>query len=188
MSESGLLVTLVEVILREGGGGGKGRDLIWTVLVDAEETDRLTPARWSGEFADGMFFSVVKPSPVLVDVRADGLVGFGGGRFCEFGLDEADDTDVPKAEPAEALRCPSSACVRGSKKMGVPLRGAGAGGATLAEAWLIELPLDATLAGRAGVGEDMRAPSHTGGTIRFLAGGGAGLFDPVPPPRGLCPF
>lgn len=131
-SGSGLLAKLAEVTLRDVGGG-KGRDLVWTVSVDAEETERLRLARWSGELVGGRFFRVVRPSPVLVDVRARGFVGFGGGRFCEVGVDEADDTDVPIVELAETLRS-SSAWVRGWNETGVPLRGAGGGGALRLEA------------------------------------------------------
>jgi hypothetical protein len=126
------LTMLVDVLVREGGGGGTGRGFVRIVVVDAEETDLLSPFPGPEVLVGGMFFNVIKPSPVFVEVSVDGLVGFGGGRFCELGLDEVDDTDEANVDAVDAWRSPSAFV--GGCDSGVPLRGAGGGGAVFAGA------------------------------------------------------
>jgi hypothetical protein len=120
--------------------------------------------------------SVMRPSPVPVDVSADGFVGFGGGRFCEYGLEAEDEGDVPVAGLCEWIASVSETevCLCAS---GVPFRDAGGGGAALEEFWLVPVPFDTSLAGNDGEGDAIRLPSQAGATILFLAGGGAGLSN-----------
>lgn len=129
---------LVDVLVRLGVGGGGGfcrlgreefgRGAV-AVAVEVEEDDLLSWARMLGELV------VTNPSPVEVEVRAEGFVGFGGGRFCEVGLEEADEAAVSTAEPmGRWMLLSGSEMEMGRCDNGVALRGAGGAGAVFVDA------------------------------------------------------
>lgn len=127
--------------VRDGGGGG--RALVRTVAVDDEESVLVVEGRvrlsvLASEDRRGTLFEL---SPVEVEARAEGFVGFGGGRFVPVAPSvvggPADVVGGVTNEPVvlvvdatEARDGVRSSLVKG---VGVLLRGAGGGGGVLVD-------------------------------------------------------
>lgn len=127
--------------VREGGGGG--RALVRTVAVEDEEGFRIVEGlvRLSVLISEDRRGMLVELSPVKVDARAEGFVGFGGGRFVPVAPSvvggPADVVGGVTKEPVVLVvdATEASEGVRNSlvSGVGVLFRGAGGGGGVLVD-------------------------------------------------------